>query len=756
MRDFTLMRHSGTRLVLVAIGVGLLFLAAGYVSQVTAAESVSGGLESTALSQNEMPEQSSGAEIVRGSEMATVIDSVDLQSGRVVVNADGKIDKYRFFSLADPSRLVVDLYAIRPTFTERTFTTQGGFNQVRVGPYEDRTRFVFDSDSQELPAYSVGEIPNGIVVSWGGDVEQPSHVANAVAGKISVDEINFQKDNGKSQLIVKLSAPGQIIPATVQGNIVRFGVKNADIHRSLRRTFDSSAFPSSVLRVTPYTAMFGNRQDVFFAVELKGQVSYQLLDQGSRIIFIADDGAFVDPVGTSVEQFPVPVAASAVSTETSSVTSLSADSGESAGMVIAPARSIGGGENEPVYVGQKVRLEFDDADLRDIFRLIAEVSDLNIIVSDDVKGAITLRLIDVPWDQALALILEVKNLGLIKKGNVVRILPKGQIRSMEEAKFTAARNKEKLEDLVTEVIAVSYTDLKNVEKPSKELLTGRGKITADNRNKQLIVTDIASVIDSIKKLISILDTPERQVLIEARIVEVSSTFNRNLGVSWNFLNYAKGEEDYDRSWKTLGNGIGVGGNYVIPPAVAGSAAGLGSSITFGKLMADGVGKQLDLTLSAMEASGYGKIISRPRITTLNGETAKISQGTMIPYQTVSDNVITTELVEAALSLEVTPVINPDNSVILEIKATNSSPGTTVATGAGAAPSIDSKEAETKVLVRDGETTVIGGIFVEKEDFSENGVPILRSIPFFGHLFKSSQKTNPRSELLIFITPRILN
>ena len=734
-----------------ASGNDLLVVLSGADASADSAEVPSAAREDAATGKN--TEIAAGGPSVAGA--AQIIDSVDLQPGRAVFNVDGKINKYRYFTMASPARLVVDLYDVRPLFKERTFSVQQGFNQMRVGTYKDRTRFVFDSDSANLPSYALAEQESAVVVNWGGGTSNVTNpVGNPSSGTVSVESVNFQKDNGKSQLMIDLSAPAEILPATLDGNIVRFGIKDATISRALRRTFDSSSFPSAVLRATPYTVLTGTRQDVRFAVELKGRVPYQLIEQGNRLLFIVDDGTFVESAALSLEQFPVPVATAGATDSPSAEISEATPGVET--IAEAPfdlAQPIGITEKEQVYTGEKIRLVFDDADVRDIFRLIAEVSDLNIIVSDDVKGAITLRLIDVPWDQALDLILEIKNLGMLKKGNVVRILPKDQLRSMEESKFTAARNKEKLEDLVTEVVPVSYTDLKNVEAPSKELMTERGKITADNRNKQLIVTDIPSVIESVKKLIAILDTPERQVMIEARIVEADSTFNRNLGVNWGLFH---GDNLLQEGWNTVAGNLGFGGNFVIPPGPASAAevAGVGAEIEFGKFGADDT--VLDLRLSAMESSGNGKIISRPRVTTLNGEKAKISQGTMIPYQTVSDTEITTELVEAALSLEVTPVINPDNSIILEIKATNSSPGTTVATGAGAAPSIDSKEAQTKVLVRDGETTVIGGIFVENDDFAENGVPLLRSIPYLGNLFKSTQKTNSRSELLIFITPRILN
>ncbi len=699
---------------------------------------------------------------------AQTIESVDISPGKAVFKGDGPIDTFRFFKLGDPPRLVVDLHDVKPLFKERKFAASGGFRQVRVGTYQDRTRFVFDAASGGLPAYAVDSQGSSVVVSWEAQGQASSAAAKPAAAKstsasgVEIEGIEFYAEAGQSLITVDFRGRGEVIEASAQGNIVRFGLKNANISRSLRRTLDSSAFPSAVRRVTPYTVLREDKQDVRFAVELKGQVPYTLKQVDNQLIFTVKDGRFAEVAPAAVETVAVPVA-------------MAVPSGGMVPRAVAPSTSvesavaeeptidrvIGDDEASVAYTGEKIRLVFDDADVRDIFQLIAEVSDLNIIVSDEVKGTITLRLIDVPWDQALDLILEIKGLGMLKKGNVVRILPQSKIREMDEAKFTASRNKEKLEDLVTQVISVSYTDLKNVEGPSKELLTERGKITADSRNKQLIVTDVPSVIEQIKKLVTILDTPERQVMIEARIVEADSTFNRNLGVNWgvNFVDTAVDTlaelAGASGGWKAVGNSLGFGGNFVIPPSAAGvgSTSGVANMIRFGKAGSDQV--VIDLQLSAMESAGQGKIISRPRVTTLNGESAKISQGTMIPYQTVSDNEITTELVEAALSLEVTPVINPDNSIILTIKASNSSPGTTVATGAGAAPSIDTKEAQTKMLVMDGETTVIGGIFVENEDYAENGVPILRSIPFFGHLFQSSQKNLSRSELLIFITPRIL-
>jgi type IV pilus assembly protein PilQ len=581
-------------------------------------------------------------------------------------------------------------------------------------------------------------------------------------GKVVVQNLDFSTENGKSVFTIELSGNTSYSKPTESDHIIRFGVDNASITRSQRRVIDASAFPSAVKLITPYTVQEKGVQQVRFAVELKGSAAYSLQRNGDNLQLVVEDGAFAEAPVPAVEQQgvlvlnPPPVEERTISRALvpdeegtlGEPTSFSApDEGGTeahrAEPVIVPAPT----QAEGAYVGQKISLVFDDADIRKILQLIADVSNQNIIASDDVTGTITLRLIDVPWDQALALILEIKGLGMLSEGNVVRILPVEKIRAMDEAKLTAARTKEKLEDLFTEVIEVSYTGLDNVVGPAKELLTERGKITADNRNKQVIITDVASVIVEIRKLVKILDTPERQVLIEARIVEASSTFGRDLGVNWRINN-----DNNPGDLPSNAADVSGGGGFLITPSIA--SAGLAGGITFGQIGIDST--VLDLRISALETSGNGKVISRPRVTTLNGEEASISQGTQIPYQSVSDKGTTTEFKNAELSLTVTPVINPDGSIILEIEATNSSIGSTVATGAGSAPAIDTKEAKTKLLVMDGETTVIGGIFVESENLGEAGIPYLRKIPILGRLFRSNNHSSTRSELLIFITPRIVN
>lgn len=703
-----------------------------------------------------------------------------IEPGSVLLQVDGAIERHQYFKLGSPPRLVVDLYGVKPGFKERAFSISQGMRMMRVGTYSDKTRLVFDSETEQLPGYQVSKQDDQVKVSWDSDL--PAEVAAEtmadenptaatlvdVAPPASVEALDFDSKDGRSVFTVKLSKSAKVIPSTQTGDVVRFGISNVLLSQKLRRSVDASAFPSAVKMITPYTVQSGAIQEVRFAVELKGPVAYSVEKSDSEVRFVVEDGPFAEARIGTVETKEVMVAAPAgrgvvkqsdgmlPQTELDKVLADSASAIEPSAMNTSSQKSESvisasqGGyrisEEKAGYTGEKISLIFDNADIRKILQLIAEVSDLNIIASDEVKGSITLRLREVPWDQALDLIMDIQDLGMVKDGNVARIMPRNRIRAMEEAKLTAKRTKEKLEDLVTEVISISYTDLANIEAPARELLTDRGKITKDDRNKQIIVTDIPSVISDVRNLVAILDTPERQVMIEARIVEASSTFSRDLGVKWGLeLNNTGGEID---------TSLGLGGSFLLgPAAVAGSSgsSGFGSSITFGTVGLDDA--VLNLRLSALETSGHGKIISSPRVTTLNGEKAKISQGTQIPYTVLNtDGVATTEFIEAALSLEVTPVINPDGSVILEIKATNSTPGTQFG---GTAPSIDSKEAETKVLVHDGETTVLGGIYIEDEDSGQTGVPWLGSIPFLGHLFKSTTKSSSRSELLVFITPRIL-
>lgn len=708
---------------------------------------------------------------------ANVLREIVMSPGQAVLSTNGDIDRYKYFALGNPPRLVVDLYGIRPGFKQRKFPAEAGISQLRVGTYKDKTRLVFDAEDSELPKHSVAKKDTDLAVTWGTDVEpaagpvlapeeapvvttaeaksatdvEPSKpvvkkslpAPKMFADRVSVEAIDFENQDGRSYVNITLSSPAQVTSVTKEGALVRFDIKNASITRALRRTLDAAAFPTAIDTVDPYIVKAGDTQDVRFAVKLKGEAAYSLEEEGNIVRLVVDDGAFAEaaPPEKAVVEVDAPVGEDRV------VASVDED------LVLDETAPDGEALAGTPSAAQKISLVFDSADVRSILQLIGDVSGMNILASDDVKGTITLRLIDVPWDQALDLILETSSLGKIRQGNVLRIMPKDKIREMAKSDLESQKQEIEEAPLVSRVFQISYSSVDDMEKVIADLLTERGNIIADARNKQLIVKDVPSVLDEMGELITQIDKPEKQVLIEARIVEANTTFARDLGVKWGAA-YQNDEVGVGTTGVDSA-AAGLGGSFLIgtPAQGAVGAAGAAVGIGFGTVGVDTL--TMDLRLSALESSGEGKIVSTPRVTTLNGESAKISQGTKIPYTTVSDQGAETSFESAELKLEVTPEINPDGSVILQINASNSAVGTIVPTGTGNMVSIDEKKAETKVLVRDGETTVIGGIFVETEQDADTGVPLLKDLPLLGNLFKSTTKSKERRELLIFITPRIL-
>ncbi|MFO7813801.1 MAG: type IV pilus secretin PilQ [Pelovirga sp.] len=694
---------------------------------------------------------------------AESLSTVDVTGQKVTLSATAEVEQIRYFSLDSPKRLVVDLYGVAPGEHAEEISLSAGFSTLRTGTLENRTRFVFDVAGDQFPTFNVATGSQSAVVTW-----QPAESTTfsalaepAPQGSAKVDAIDFTSDDGRSRLMMSISGQTEATTPVRDGNRVQFSLPDTSLPRALRREFDTLAFPSAIHSVTPYLVNAGGQPEVRVVVLLKGNVPFQLQKVAGGYEFIVNDGIYAQTSKVVSGQTAVPVDAQFDDQKVLSSTS------EGSSPVVTTTTGLtvpveGQRQMPGVYTGEKTSLVFDNADVRDILRLIAEISDLNIIASDEVSGSVTLRLIDVPWDQALDLILDVTGLGMLQQGNVVRVMPKERIRSMREAELTAARSEEQLEPLVTEVVTVSYADLGSVEGPVNNVLSDRGSLTADSRNKLLIISDVPARIERARELIAILDTPERQVMIEARIVQVNSNYSKDLGINWGYTYRGQSRTGPGGTYAAtdqssfINNVANLGGDFQVATSQVGALGGLAATSGVGtafrvgsKLIDHGI---LDLQLSALESDGKGKVISTPRVTTLNGESATISQGTTIPYQTSGADGPRTEFVNAELKLEVTPVINPDNSIILEILATNDSPSLT----AGAtAPSIDTKKAETKVLIRDGETTVIGGIFVESIQSNDSGVPGLMHIPGLGYLFKSKRNQTVKDELLIFITPRIV-
>ncbi len=427
------------------------------------------------------------------------------------------------------------------------------------------------------------------------------------------------------------------------------------------------------------------------------------------------------------------------------------------------------------YTGKRISLDFQDADIVPIFRLLADVSGYNIVVDPGVKGKITMKLINVPWDQALDLILKTHDLGKIVEGNIIRIAPNSVIAREKEAAARIAAAKRKAEPLVTKVFPISYADVNKVKDAIEKakILSERGSISVDEHISSLVVKDVESNMPKVEKLIKILDKQTPQVMIEARIVEVNTNAAKDLGIQWGFFANARqngqtmgGVSGYSTltqlgTWHTTTAGEDFSNTEALSvstPAVvdfpAAVSAGSGSGITFGFLSSAGT-FGLDLRLSALKTMGKLKIVSNPRIITVDNEEATISQGKSIPIRKLtSEGTVSTEFKDIKLELKVKPHITPDESIVLNVSATKEELDPTVPSVEGV-PGTDKKEAKTNVIIRNGETLVIGGIYKTINNDSEAGVPGLSDIPVLGWLFKKQKKEAQTNELLIFITPRIV-
>jgi len=417
--------------------------------------------------------------------------------------------------------------------------------------------------------------------------------------------------------------------------------------------------------------------------------------------------------------------------------------------------SMGGTER---FIGKRISLDFQDADISSVLRLIADVSGLNMVVGEAVKARVTLKLLNVPWDQALDLILKLNNLGQIREGNILWIDTLANITKLRD---DAARAKEatlKAEELVTRIIYLNYSDAAKSVDVAKSNLSPRGEIKIDARTNALVIRDIPDNVTRAEKVIHDLDQRTPQVQIEARIVQATKAFSRGLGIQWGISSITRGNIANSPLTINLGASGAILGTQTSDFFVNLPASGTGVSIpgtTAGLLVGKFLGSTgtLDLRLSAGEALAQTKIVSAPKIITLDNKPAKIEQGSQVPFQTTSLQGTQTTFVDATLTLNVTPHVIPHaNTVRLEIKATKNSIGPAVST---AGPTIDKKEATTEILLRDGETTVLGGIFEETRTDSTQGVPWFNRIPFLGWLFKNEGVSVNQTELLVFITPIII-
>ncbi|MES1205800.1 MAG: type IV pilus secretin PilQ [Pseudomonadota bacterium] len=449
--------------------------------------------------------------------------------------------------------------------------------------------------------------------------------------------------------------------------------------------------------------------------------------------------------------------------------------GTSPSAAAAPASALGilrGARRR--YSGRRIDLDFKGADIHNILRLLSDVGQVNIVTSDDVKGEVTIKMRNVPWDQALDVILRSKLLGQVREGNLIRVAPLAILE--KELEQEIARQKQLADVMPTEtrIIAVSYAEAKNLQERAHDLLTARGRISFDERTNQLIVSDVAANLSLVEDLVRNLDRQTSQVVIEARIVEAGSTFARQIGVQWGgsgFRDAAHGNatglvfpsDVAAGGGASAANAVRPGGLVNLPQAASPdfavdlpAAVGSGSGGALG-LMLGSVGGafNLNLRLSAMENTGQVRILSSPRISTMDNIEASIEQGVSIPISIISAQGIQTIFVDAKLNLTVKPHVTNDGTIIMNIHVSRNEPDF-ARTGARGDPTIVKKEAKTVMLVRDGDTAVIGGIYQRNSGLSYAKVPFFADLPIIGFFFRNRRENDDRTEFLVFITPRIAN
>lgn len=651
----------------------------------------------------------------------------------VTLKTDGVISRYEVDEVTDPPRLIVDLYGVSADGnSERSFTGTA-LKGARIGKHADKTRIVLDARGA-LPHYDVASTGDGLAILFSGK-------AAAKSAAVDVKGVTFDKKNGFWRLRLDTAAAVNVrtVKNTPEEKVLALDGARAAAALSGSRRLAGGPVNDILIEKDPH------REDSL-------RVTLKLNSDVDHSAWQRDGAVFWDirPLHT-----PAPVLASMDRVQPSAAPF-------SSGPITLAQQST----TAASFKGSKVTIDMYDADIINVIRLIGDVSGKNVVVSEEVTGKVTVKLKNVPWDQALDVVLKTKDLGQETKGGIIRVVPQAKIDAERTERLKQLDEREKKLPTAVRLIPVNYAVASELTPQIKELLSARGKVTQDARTNVIIVEDIRENLDQAERLVKTLDTQTPQVLIEARMVEGTTTFTRNLGIQWGgglFFSQRGGNP----TGLVFPNNVGIvggadaGGGAAIPGvffppnfAVNLPAQNVNSSVGV-NLGSIGNFGFVNARLSAAETSGQAKIISSPRITTLNNKRARITQGTDISVPTVTQNVLTVQTVTAALELDVTPHVTADGSILMAIRLTNNVPDFSQQV-AGGVPPVSTKEAETEMLVKDGDTAVIGGIYTRNtaENFAQT--PFLGSIPILGWLFKNVNESDTRTEMLVFITPRIVN
>ncbi|TSA09444.1 MAG: type IV pilus secretin family protein [Deltaproteobacteria bacterium] len=680
------------------------------------------------------------------------VDAPTKGAVKVVISADGILPRSKSFTLPDPSRLVIDIPGIKLLYPKRAVSVQNDLlKKIRMATKADGVRIVFDSKKTALFPYSIDQTAGTITV-WIGkqatarlrqESRKPEPVVLPSVGTIEAIDFDLL-DEGKVCLTVTADRKLPYKVINVDKTTVLLRLSQALLPKALARPYDTSYFKGAVEGIIPQQSISAKHTvDITIKMRDEVPVPFQTVEK-ENTIQLEFAATTVPPkpdqlarMAPEVAKLPAkdgaaPDKDTILPPEFSDLSrDVAAPSGDALPRVELPFGP------DKVYTGQKISLDFQNADIHNVLRLLAEVSKLNIVAGDDVTGKVTLKLDRVPWDQALDVVLAAKGLGMIRTGNVIRIAPLARV--AEENK--RLMELQQAEPMVTEYIQVNYGKAEKLKDQIDKIRSERGSVTFDERTNKIVIKDTPTVIENARAIVSSLDEPTRQVLIEARIVEATADFSRELGVQWGgTFSKSGGEWDVGAQGR-LANNFAV--NTGIPVSPYGALG-----FTFGRIGSAIV--NLDVRLLAMESDGKVHIVSSPKITTLDNKKALIKQGTEIPYRKLTaEGTVTTDTKDAMLLLEVTPHITPDNRIGLAVVVEKKEPDW--ARTIEGQPSMESRRAETELLINNGETVVIGGIIYEKKSKSVKGVPGLSKIPVLGWLFKGESDLTERRELLIFLS-----
>ncbi|WP_439653221.1 type IV pilus secretin PilQ [Pseudomaricurvus albidus] len=652
------------------------------------------------------------------------------------------------YTIEQPARIVLDFEGVDNSLAQRKFPLS--FDNAKsavVLSSEDRTRLILNLS--QLTAYNTRTEGNDLVIEVGSqtagnylasndrveDSVSQSTSARLSGSSLGINDIDFRRgENGEGKVIVQLTDPSVNIDVVQHANDVEITFMNTQLPQSLRRSLDVVDF------ATPVTFVDAEAEgsDVKLTVRATGDYDY---------LAYQADGTYVVSVKPLTQ------------------------------------KEIAEKKARFDYVGEKLSLNFQNIEVRSVLQLIADFTELNLVASDTVTGNITLRLDNVPWDQALDLVLKTKGLDKRQVGNVMMVAPAAEIAERERQELETQKQLQELAPLRTEYIRVRYASATELFKlfgksnnggggnrggsgdggSTASILSERGSAIVDERTNSIILTDTADKIDEFKKLIEQVDIPIRQVMIEARIVIANTNFAEEMGIKWgaigvdtpgNSLIEVSGSQDgLDSDPGSPADFFFGGGttdleeNLMVDLGIANPAGSFAMSFLNDNVL-------LSMEISALEDSGYAEIVSQPKVITGDKQKASIESGTEIPYQEASSSGATsTSFKEAVLKLDVTPQITPDDNIIMDLKVNQDSVGA-IDTASGI-PTIDVTELQTQVLVANGQTVVLGGIFQTEQVTGQTKVPFLGDLPYMGRLFRQDVRSETKRELLIFITPKIL-